>query len=68
MKEKQLFRFAIVDGLNRMDKNQAWLAMELKTSPDVVSNYVRGKRIPNAERFLEICDILSIDPGSVVIK
>jgi len=64
-KEKELFRFAIIQRLNELDRSQTWLAKQLTTDPSNISLYVSGKRVPRANTFLRICDILEIDPKNV---
>ena len=63
--EKELFRFALIRRLNELDKSQTWLAKQLSTDPSNVSLYTSGKRVPRANTFLRICDILEIDPKNV---
>ena len=63
--KKELFRFALIRRLQEMDKSQTWLAKQLSTDPSNVSLYVSGKRVPRANTFLRICDILEIDPREV---
>lgn len=62
---KELFRFALIRRLNELDRSQTWLAKQLTTDPSNVSLYASGKRIPRANTFLRICDILEIDPKEV---
>ena len=64
-KEKELFQLAMIRRLNDLDKSQTWLAKQLHTDPSNISLYVSGKRVPRANTFLRICDILEIDPKNV---
>lgn len=64
-KGKELFRLAMIRRLNELDKSQTWLAKQLHTDPSNISLYVSGKRVPRANTFLRICDILEIDPKNV---
>lgn len=64
-REKELFRFALIRRLNELDKSQTWLAKQLGTDPANISLYASGKRVPRANTFLCICDILEIDPRNV---
>ena len=65
LKKKEPFRFALIRRLNELDKSQTWLAKQLSTDPSNVSLYVSGKRVPRANTFLRVCDILEIDPREV---
>jgi len=64
-KGKELFRFAMIRRLYELDKSQTWLAKQLHTDPSNISLYVSGQRVPRANTFLRICDILEIDPKNV---
>jgi predicted transcriptional regulator len=64
-KKKALFQFALIQRLNELDRSQSWLAKQLHTDPCNISLYVSGKRVPRANTFLRICDILEIDPREV---
>lgn len=64
-KEKELFRFALIRRLNELDKSQTWLARQLSTDPANISLYASGKRVPRANTFLRICEVLDIDPKEV---
>jgi len=64
-KGKELFQLAMIRRLNELDKSQTWLAKQLHTDPSNISLYVSGKRVPRANTFLRICDILEIDPKNV---
>lgn len=63
--EKELFRFAVIRRLSELDRSQTWLSKQLNTDPSNISLYVSGKRVPRANTFLRICDILEIDPKNV---
>lgn len=63
--EKELFRFAVIRRLSELDRSQTWLSKQLNTDPANISLYVSGKRVPRANTFLRICDILEIDPKNV---
>lgn len=63
--KKELFRFALIRRLQEMNKSQTWLAKQIHTDPSNISLYVSGKRVPRANTFLSICDILEIDPKNV---
>jgi len=62
---KELFRFALIRRLAELDKSQLWLAKQLGVDPANISFYVSGKRVPRANTFLRICDILGVDPKNV---
>lgn len=64
-KNKEVFRFALIRRLNESDRSQTWLAKQLHTDPSNISLYVSGKRVPRANTFLRVCDILEIDPRNV---
>lgn len=47
--------------LKEVEMSQADLARELGVSKQVISNYVKGKRVPNRELMAEIAEILYMD-------
>ena len=63
--EKELFRFALIRRLNELYRSQTWLAKQLNVDPANISLYASGKRVPRANTFLSICNILEIDPTEV---
>lgn len=63
--EKEPFRFALIRRLTELNRSQTWLAKQLNVDPANISLYVSGKRVPRANTFIRICDILEIDPRDV---
>lgn len=49
-----------------LEKNQAWLAAQIHTSPERISAYVTGRAIPSVQSVYAISKVLEIDSDKLL--
>ena len=59
-------REKLIDAINNSGMTQTEIATKLGIRQSVVSDYLRGKKMPSLDTFANLCKILDVDSADIL--
>ena len=59
-------REKLIDAINNSGMKQIEIATKLGIRQSVVSDYLRGKKMPALDTFANLCNVLDVDPADIL--
>ena len=59
-------RNKLIEAIKNSGLSQTELAKELNVNQSMISDYLRGKKMPSIETFANLCKILDIDSNDIL--
>lgn len=59
-------REKLINAINNSGMKQIEIATKLGIRQSVVSDYLRGKKMPALDTFANLCKILDVDPADIL--
>ena len=59
-------REKLTDAINNSGMTQTEIATKLGIRQSVVSDYLRGKKMPSLDTFANLCNVLDVDPADIL--
>ena len=59
-------REKLIDAINNSGMKQTEIATKLGIRQSVVSDYLRGKKMPSLDTFANLCNVLDVDPADIL--
>lgn len=59
-------REKLIEAINNSGMKQIEIATKLGIRQSVVSDYLRGKKMPALDTFANLCKVLDVDPADIL--
>ena len=59
-------REKLIEAINNSGMKQIEIATKLGIRQSVVSDYLRGKKMPALDTFANLCNVLDVDPADIL--